>query len=582
MLRRLFILTPEGEKNIIKGIGLTTLHQLSLLLPVPLFIMALDEMLKRYNGTSEGPIPLWTYLSLCVGLILIIYRIYLATYTQTYIYSGNESAKTRLKLAEKFRKLPLSYLADNDLSDLTSTLMDDVTTVEKAIMTDINPLFAGVFSSLIVLGVLAVYDWRMTLSLSSCLAVSLFVAAMSKFATNGTNRKNRTLKLNISEGLQEFLENIKVLQSSPKKEGYEANLVKTIKRVVPWAVLYEFLVGIFLSISYNVLRLGLGLVILNGSQGIANHQLSILDFLLFVFVAVRIFDPLTTSSFKIGEVIFSFVSTKRIKNILDYPEQTGSRNLKIERFDIEFDHVSFAYHDENVINDVSFVAKQGEITALIGPSGCGKSTLCKLACRFWDVEQGKVLVGGRDIRKIDPECLLRHFSMVFQKVVLFNDTIFNNIRIGKKDAPKEEIVEAARLARCHDFIMKMPEGYDTVIGENGKTLSGGERQRLSIARAILKQAPIILLDEATASLDPENETMIQEALSTLIKDKTVLIIAHRLRTIENCDKIVVLNEGAIEEVGAHRELINNNGLYKRLLDLQNRSRRWNINNKDIK
>ncbi len=576
MLKRVYPLSDKGEKNIIKGILLTTLHQLSVMLPVPLLTLLAGDMLSRFLGEKQGAIPLFPYWAACLVLLLLVYGIYLKTYTQTYITSGQEGANIRLTLAEKFRRLPLSYFGEKDLSDLTSALMDDATTIEKTLVSDVNNLFAGILSSVVLLITLFLYDWRMALSLFVWLPVTLLLACLSRLATERTNKKNRGLKLAISEGFQEFLENIKVIQTSPKKETYLKSLGKKIKRIVPWLVLYEFLVGIFLSTSYNILRLGLGLVIITGAGLIVGGELSMISFLLFIFVAVRVYDPLTTSLFKIGEFIFSLVSAQRIRTILQYPEQTGDSHVQLDRFDIEYDHVNFAYNQEEVIKDVSFVAKQGEITALVGPSGSGKSTLSKLACRFWDVKRGAIRIGGRNINEIAPEALLQYFSIVFQDVVLFNDTIRNNIKIGNKNATQEEVYAAARMARCDDFIERMPNGYDTVIGENGQTLSGGERQRISIARAFLKQAPIILLDEATASLDPENETLIQQAIGQLIQNKTVLIIAHRLRSVENCDQIVVLDKGKIQETGTHMQLMEKQGLYHHLFELQRKSSRWSL------
>lgn len=576
MLKRIYSLSDNGQKNIMKGIVLTTLHQLSIMLPVPLLAVIVGEMISRLTGEKAGDIPLFMYWGVSLLLLLIIYFVYLKTYTQTYMTSGKEAANIRLTLAEKFRRLPLAYLGEKNLSDLSSALMDDASTIEKTLTSDVNNLFAGVFSSLIILFILFLYNWRLTLSLFIWLPISLLVVCLSRFATNATNKRNRGLKLDISEGIQEFLENIKVTQTSPQKEEYLKKLEKKIKRIVPWAVLYELLVGIFLSISYNVLRLGLGFVIIAGIGLLVQGKITVVTYLLFIFIAVRVYDPLTTSLFKIGEFIFSLVSAGRIRKILEYPVQTGDKNIKLSSFDIQFDNVSFAYNKDDVIKDITFQARQGQITALVGPSGCGKSTLCKLACRFWDVKRGSIRIGGVDINRIDPDKLFTYISIVFQDVILFNDTVYNNIKIGNKDASAEEIYEAASMARCESFIEKMPNGFETVIGENGQTLSGGERQRISIARAFLKKAPIVLLDEATASLDPENESLIQQAIGELIKDKTVLIIAHRLRTIENCDNIVVLENSRIVEQGNHDVLMKADGLYKHLVKLQKKSMNWRL------
>lgn len=400
--------------------------------------------------------------------------------------------------------------------------------------------------------------------------------SLCKLISEGTNKKNKQKKLAISDGLQEYLENIKVLRTSPKMENYQKMLAAKIKKIIPGLVLHELLAGLSISISYNVMRIGLGFVIISGSMLLASDKISLITFLIFLFVAVRIYEPLTKACEMLGEMIYSLVSAKRIRDLLDGPEQQGQEDIQIGQYDITFDHVSFGYNQEDVIHNVSFTAKQGEITALVGPSGCGKSTLCKLAARFHDVIHGEVQIGGINVNEIAPETLFKNYSIVFQDVVLFNDTIYNNIKIGKENATREEVIAAAKLAQCDEFIDRLPMGYDTIIGENGKTLSGGERQRLSIARAFLKDAPVILLDESTASIDPENETKIQEAIGKLIKDKTVLIIAHKLRSIVECDKIVVLKEGYLVEEGTHNELLRRSGLYYRLYSLQNESMDWTV------
>ncbi len=576
MLKNTFSLTDKGHKDVLKGIFLTALHNLSIMLPVVLLLLLASEMIQSFFGEKTESLSLFPYWGAALLLLIQIYWVYRWTYRKTYIAAYEESADTRITLAEKIRKLPLSYFGNKDLSDLTSTLMDDTTTVEHTLATGVSELFGGVLSSSVILLTLFFYDWRMSLSLFVCLPVSLLILAISHKVSASTNWKNRNAKLNVSAGIQEYLENIKLVQTSPQKESYRMCLEKRIKKVVRTSMVYELVMGIFVSTAYNTLRIGLGLVVVTGSYLITHGEIDLIGFLLFLFVAARIYDPLTTIFFKMGEFFYSLVSASRIREIRDYPIQTGSTDVRLGTYDITFDHVSFAYNKDTVIDDVSFVAKQGQITALVGPSGCGKSTLSKLASRFWDVSKGAIFIDGKNINDIDPETLLGYFSIVFQEVVLFNDTIYNNIKIGKKDATREEIIAAARMARCEDFIHKLPNGYDTVIGENGKTLSGGERQRISIARAFLKDAPIVLLDEATASLDPENETLIQEAIGKLIRNKTVLIIAHRLRSVEDCDKIVVLKAGKVQEMGHHQELMALNGLYHHLFELQRESSQWGV------
>ncbi|MPW26474.1 ATP-binding cassette domain-containing protein [Alkalibaculum sp. M08DMB] len=576
MFKNTFSLTDKGYVNVIKGILLTALHNLSIMFPVVLLLLLASDMIQNYLGDKKVSISLFPYWGVALLLLLLIYWVYRWTYRKTYVAAYEESANTRISLAEKIRRLPLSYFGNKDLSDLTSTLMDDTTTMEHTLATGVCELFGGIISSAVVLLTLFFYDWRMSLSLFICLPVSLAVLAISYKVSSSSNWKNRHAKLGVSEAIQEYLENIKLVQTSPQKYSYRTQVEKRIKKVVRTSMIYELVMGVFVSIAYNILRVGLGLVVVTGSYLITHEKIDLIGFLLFLFVAARIYDPLTTVFFKMGEFFYSLVSASRIREIQDYPVQIGDSNITLNSYDITFDHVYFAYNTDTVISDVSFVAKQGEITALVGPSGCGKSTMSKLASRFWDVSKGRILIDGKNINDIDPETLLGYFSIVFQDVVLFNDTIYNNIKIGKKDATEEEIITAARMARCEDFIYKLPHSYDTVIGENGKTLSGGERQRISIARAFLKDAPIVLLDEATASLDPENETLIQEAIGKLIRNKTVLIIAHRLRSIEDCDKIVVLKAGKVKEVGRHQELMESNGLYHHLFELQRESSAWGV------
>ena len=576
MLKRIYRLSDEGNRAILKAGLCMGLFNLAALLPVILLAMVTEEMLNRYFGYAESSVPLWGYWGISLVLLVVIFLTYRITYRNKYLTSGKEDMKLRMGLADKIRKLPLSYLGKRDLSDLTSTIMDDVATVEGALSTGVTEFIGGFLSGIAAIIVLFIYDWRLALSLAACLPLSGIAMALCRVISEGTNKRNKQKKLDISDGLQEYLENIKVLRSSEKMEGYQNRLAGKIKRILPGLILYELLAGIAISTSYNIMRLGLGLVIISGSALLISGKISLITFLLFLFIAVRIYEPLTKACEMLGELIYSLVSAKRIRDLLDYPEQKGREDIQPTQFDITFDHVNFGYNEEDVLHNISFTAKQGEITALVGPSGCGKSTLCKLAARFWDVGRGDIYLGDVNIGEIAPENLLKNYSIVFQDVVLFNDSIYNNIRIGREDAAKEEVVAAAKLACCDEFIERLPQGYDTIIGENGKTLSGGERQRLSIARAFLKDAPVVLLDESTASIDPENETKIQKAIGKLIKNKTVLIIAHKLRSIVECDKIVVLQEGRMIEQGTHEELMVLAGLYHKLYTLQNESMAWAV------
>lgn len=576
MLKRIYCISDEGSRNILKSGLYMCLFNFATLLPVLLLAMVANEMMNRYFGITDGSIPLWGYWGFALLLLLAIYFTYRMTYRKKYLTSTKEDMWLRMEIADKIRRLPLSYIGRRDLSDLTSTVMDDVATVELALSTSVAEFIGGFLSGAAALVILAFYNWKLAGSLAICLPFVVIAMALCRVISEGTNKRNRQKKLDISDGLQEYLENIKVLRSSETMKGYQNRLSATIKRVLRGLVLYEFLSGFAIGLSHNIMRIGLGLVIVTGSTLLISGEVSLFTFLLFLLVAVRVYEPLTKACESLGVMISSLVSAGRIRDLMDYPEQQGDADLQPESFDISFDHVSFAYNKEDVLHDVSFTAKQGQITALVGPSGCGKSTLCRLAARFWDVNRGSVSLGGININEIAPDTLLENYSFVFQDVVLFNDTIYNNIKIGKENATHEEVLTAAKLACCDEFIDRLPQGYDTVIGENGMTLSGGERQRLSIARAFLKDAPVILLDESTASIDPENETKIQKAIGRLIENKTVLIIAHKLRSIVACDKIVVLNEGKLMESGTHEELMQKDGLYHRLYSLQNESLAWKV------
>lgn len=576
MLKRIYRISDEGSRNILKSSLYMCLFNLVTLSPVLLLTMVANEMMNRYFGIARGSIPLWGYWGAALLLLFAIYFTYRMTYRKKYLTSTQEDMRLRMEIADKIRRLPLSYIGRRDLSDLTSTVMDDVATVELALSTSVAEFIGGFLSGVTVIVILAFYNWKLAGSLAICLPLVVIAMSLCRIISEGTNKRNRQKKLDISDGLQEYLENIKVLHSSEKMEGYQNRLSVTIKRILKGLVLYEFLSGFAIGLSHNIMRIGLGLVIVTGSTLLISGEIGLFTFLLFLLVAVRIYEPLTKACESLGVMISSLVSAGRIRDLMDYPEQQGDESLQPESFDISFDHVSFAYNKEDVLHDVSFTAKQGQITALVGPSGCGKSTLCRLAARFWDVNRGSVSLGGLNINEIAPDTLLENYSFVFQDVVLFNDTIYNNIKIGKENATREEVLTAAKLACCDEFIARLPQGYDTVIGENGMTLSGGERQRLSIARAFLKDAPVILLDESTASIDPENETKIQKAIGRLVENKTVLIIAHKLRSIVACDKIVVLDKGKVMESGTHEELMQEDGLYHRLYSLQNESLAWKV------
>lgn len=573
---KFFHLSREGSKTIMQaGIWLAVFN-LAALLPVVLLAMVSEDMMAKHFAGDGGNIPLLPYAAALLVILTVMFLTYKVAYHKEYLTSGQEEYKLRMELADKLQRLPLSFFGMRDLSDVTGIIMDDVQTMSHVLSQSAAELIGGILTGIVALVVLFIYDWRLALYLAVCMPVVLLVMALSRKISEGTNKKNRSKKLDVSAGLQEYLENIKLLRTTEAMGDYQQSLCKKVKRIIPGLVLYELLAGLSISISYNVMRVGLGLVILFGSGMLAAGEITLFKFLIFLYAAVRIYEPLTSACEHLGDFIASLVGAGRVSALLAEPEQGGSEDITVDRFDIRFDHVRFAYNHEEVLHDVSFTVKQGEITALVGPSGSGKSTLARLAARFWDVQSGSVYLGGVDLRQIAPEELLKNYSIVFQDVVLFNDSIYNNIKIGREDATEEEVYVAAKLAACDEFIHRLPDGYQTVIGENGKTLSGGERQRLSIARAFLKNAPVILLDESTASIDPENETKIQQAIGRLIQNKTVLIIAHKLRTVAGCDKIVVLDSGSVAEEGTHETLMEQKGLYHKLYTLQSESLVWKV------
>lgn len=578
MLSKIFRLSKEGTKTIIKASIWLAVFNIATFLPIVPLAKVSEQMMNYYFEGNQGQIAFVPYIALLLLILILMFVSYKIAYHKEYLTAGEEEYKLRMELADKLRRLPLSFFGRRELSDVTSVIMDDVQTVSHILSQSAAELLSGLISGCVAVIVLFFYDVRLTVCLAACLPVAVIVMALSRKISEGTNKKNRVKKLEVSDGLQEYLENIKLLRTTDMIHEYQKGLETKIKRLIPGQVLYELLAGLSIAVSYNVMRIGLGLVIIFGSKMLVYGEISLLKFLVFLYAAVRIYEPFTSACEHLGDFIASLVGAGRVNELFEEEEQDGSQ-ADLKHFDITFDNVSFAYNEKEVLHDVSFVAKQGEITALVGPSGSGKSTLTRLAARFWDVKDGKVLIGGKNIRKIAPEDLLANYSIVFQDVVLFNDTIYNNIRIGKAGATQEEVYAAARLAACDEFISRLPDRYQTVIGENGKTLSGGERQRLSIARAFLKDAPVILLDESTASIDPENETKIQQAIGRLIKNKTVLIIAHKLRSVVDCDKIVVLDEGELVEEGTHKELMAQKGLYNKLYNLQCESLAWKINTK---
>ena len=565
-----YALSKQGASDMIKAIISATISNIILMVPVAL----LYYLVRDYMAGNLGDKVLFYVAGGLIAFVLIgisTYIQYNATFLSTYVESGVR----RVTLAEKLRKIPLSFFGKKDLSDLTSTIMNDCAQMETASSHFIPELFGACISTALIAVGLFFFDWRMAIAALWVLPVSFLIVGCSGKVQKSLNKKQMVLKMACADGIQECLENVRDLQAYNTQEDYMKGLTGKIKAVEKHAIVTELGTAVFVGSSQMILKLGIATVALVGGVLLAKGELDILTFFMFLMVVSRIYDPMQVSLQNLAAVIASGVQSDRLDEILSHEVQEGTNTMKHDGYDIEFSNVGFSYETGDVVlKDVSFVAKQGEVTALIGPSGGGKTTVSRLASRFWDANRGSITVGGMDISKVDPETLMSLYSIVFQEVTLFNNTILENIRIGKMDATDEEVIAAAKLAHCDEFAEKLSDGWNTVIGENGSELSGGERQRISIARAFLKDAPIILLDEATASLDVDNETMIQESLSQLIKDKTVMIIAHRMRTVANADKIVVLKDGVVAESGTPSELDAKDGIYANMVKTQNLAADW--------
>lgn len=577
MMRR-YAMSEDGARAYLKSIAASTIKDLSLMLPVGVLIALSAQLLPREAGSAAGMVAgqahgllfyaLWT-LAVFVAILAASYVQYNCVFLSTY----RESAVRRVSLAEKLRKLPLAFFGKKDLADLTSTIMADCSLLETA-FSHWYPELAGsiISTSLVALSLFAV-DWRMALAALWVLPVALAIVAFSRRAQNWMGRKEMAAKMACADGIQECIESVRDLKANSAQASYLDGLERKIRAVESRAVKTEFFTAIFVVSAQFILKLGMASVAVTGGTLLVRGEISLLGFFLFLLVVSRLYDPLGVALQNLAAIIASKLNIARMREIEDYPAQSGRTDFSPAGYDIEFKDVRFAYgagtrDERQVLKGLSFTARQGEVTALVGPSGSGKSTVSRLAARFWDADSGEITLGGVPIRTIDPETLLTHISIVFQDVVLFNNSVMENIRLGRRGASDEEVLAAARIANCDEFVSRLEQGYATMIGENGSTLSGGERQRISIARAILKDAPVIFLDEATASLDTENETKVQGALSRLIKDKTVLIIAHRMRTVAGADRIIVLEDGVVAEEGSPAELLARNGAYARMARLQ--------------
>lgn len=572
-LQRRFALSRQGAVDLIKGCIACVLQDISFMLPVGLlYNFVIDIMNGGVNGSRIAFYGVGVLVCLCLIFVVTWFQ-YNATYLATYVESGVR----RISLAEQLRKIPLSFFGKKDLADLTNSIMGDCATLEQAFSHYVPALAGSLISTTLVAICLFAIDFRMALAAVWVLPIAFTITFLSARIQEYFNRKSVAANVALESGVQECIESLQDLKANNAEESYLKGLDKKIDNVEKRHIITELGTALFVVSSTLILKLGIATVALVGSALLIRGEIDIPLFFMFLLVASRLYAPLEGALQNLAAVISTKTNINRMNEILDQPIQTGNKHVTNKGYDIVFDHVGFAYNTgETVLKDVSFTAKQGEVTALVGPSGGGKTTVSRLAARFWDISKGKITVGGMDISKIEPETLLSLYSIVFQDVMLFNNTIMENIRIGRKDATDEEVIAAAKLANCDEFAAKLPDGYHSMIGENGCELSGGERQRISIARAFLKNSPIILLDEATASLDVENETLIQAALSRLIKDKTVLVIAHRMRTVSGADKVVVLSDGSVAEQGTPGELMNAGKIYPHMVKQQMISQDWGI------
>jgi ATP-binding cassette subfamily B protein len=570
-------LSDGGYRDFKRGVAACLLSNLIMLLPFAVIIQVIITLLDPLmSGEALKTTNLWICLAAGIAAAILYFFAYSNEYHKTYTVAYSEAEKIRIEVAEHMRKLPLSFFNNKDLSELTTNMMDDCTQVEH-VMSHVTPgLFANIITVIFTCALLAIYDWRMSLALFAALPISFGLIFISRGWQEKLGERHVKAKLEAAEQVQEYLEGIKVVKAFGLSGEKSAALENSLRFMRGTAMKFEGIAGMFVVLSAMIMQVGVGLVILVGVQLLTGGFLDAIKLLTFVVVSARIYAPLLVLLTLLPEFFYMLVSTRRMQSLRREAIMAGDENAVLPDCNIELRNVTFAYSQENVLKNISIKIPQNGITAFVGPSGSGKTTVSRLIARFWDVKSGEILIGGKNIREIDPERLMSYMSFVFQDVVLFNDTVMNNIRIGKQGATDEEVYAAAKMARCDEFISQMPQGYDTLIGENGSTLSGGERQRISIARALLKDAPIVLLDEATASLDPENEAQIQAAISALVKGRTVIVIAHRLRTIIGANLIAVLNNGQLVEKGASDALIKQNGLFSRLYKIQEESLGWSV------
>lgn len=575
-LQKALFLSDKGYKDLKKAVFACTLTNLAMLLPFCVTVMIFSEIL---TPVANGGTVQWNHIWMLWGAgILSAILVFLAAkndYRKTYIASYQESNATRLRIADHLRKLPMSFFNTKDLSELTTNMMADCSSMESLLSSTIPPLIANGITVTITCILLAFFDWRLALCVFCTVPIAFLIIWLSRKRQIRLFEKQVDAKLKASDQVQEYLEGMKIIKFCGLRGSRFKTLDHALLAMKKIAVKVEMAVGVFMSGASMVLQAGIGITIFVGAILLTRDQIELIPLLMFLLMVTRIYGPILSILANLSSLLNLNVVTNRMRTLLITPAMAGEEKT-VENCDIELSHVTFAYNQEDVLKDVSCKIPQGSIIAFVGPSGSGKSTVIKLIARFWDVQKGKITVGGKDIKTIEPESLMSYMSFVFQDVTLFNDTVINNIRIGNPNASDEQVIAAAKAAYCDEFIREMPDGYQTVLGENGSTLSGGERQRISIARALLKNAPVILLDEATASLDPENEVFVQKAIAKLIEGKTVIMIAHRLRTVADADQILVLEDGKLVERGTHKELMKKKGLYQRLYHIQQESLGWGV------
>ena len=577
MLKKMLRLSDKGYRGLKAAIAACVVANLTLLLPFMILMQVIETLIGPFTtGQSLDTHRLWILFGLGVLAALLYFFAYRYEYDMTYTASYRECESTRVEVGERMRRLPLSFFNQKDLSELTTNIMGDCANIEHTMSHLVPSMAANVITITLACIMMALYDWRMALAVFCTMPLSFAIIFATRKLQFRLGSRHVQAKLDVSDQVQEYLDGIKVVKAFGLSGKKHRELDSALRTMMKEAIAFEAVTGAFVVIAQMLLRAGTGLVILVGTVLLTGGQIGIVPFLTFVLISAKIYAPVTTIMTLLPEFFYMLTATRRVQKLREEPVMDGDDTVILPDCNILFKDVSFSYNRDEVLHDISLAMPQNSVTALVGPSGSGKSTIARLIARFWDADKGSITIGGKDVRDIEPERLMSYMSFVFQDVVLFNDTVMNNIRLGKQDASDEEVYRAARLARCDAFIRAMPEGYETMIGENGCTVSGGERQRISIARALLKDAPIVLLDEATASLDPENEVLIQEAISELVRGRTVIVIAHRLRTVVGADNIVVLKNGAVEEQGRSEELLGRKGLFSRLYGIQQDSLGWSV------